>query len=404
MNDHINPNHEINSESLSAYLDDELTDVERVVVEQVLKDSPQSRELLQELKVLRNEMQWLAVEFHPNEQQLLDTVITKIRDRNLSVHGQAPYSNVKIPVMTKSWKQRLQIPALLTLTAGVLAVLTLPFIPSKQSTTLVQTDQHEVTSSVERLEQAETGAREFEAVEDDADDGPVGAMPGAMDGEAAQTARKPSALGEDKNLQENMDHRDNSNNLATRQSKNAAESAVPTQSHPHSVPIASVVDDSKNEQRLNKQAADKTDVADVTYHIQVKQKDLPALLALLAAQQSLAQNMPRNKVVGLAGGQENVAAEPQRRVASNKPMTNSVPKSTFNQIVMFRANASQLEALVGILQQNSSFDLSMNHLQRGTQEGRPTEKKSTLIANSKDPKTALTLSDTIFSVHVITTP
>ena len=306
--------------------------------------------------------------------------------------------------MTKSWKQRLQIPALLTLTAGVLAVLTLPFIPSKQSTTLVQTDQHEVTSSVERLEQAETGAREFEAVEDDADDGPVGAMPGAMDGEAAQTARKPSALGEDKNLQENMGHRDNSNNLATRQSKNAAESAVPTQSHPHSVPIASVVDDSKNEQRLNKQAADKTDVADVTYHIQVKQKDLPALLALLAAQQNLAQNMPRNKVVGLAGGQENVAAEPQRRVASNKPMTNSVPKSTFNQIVMFRANASQLEALVGILQQNSSFDLSMNRLQRGTQEGRPTEKKSTLIANSKDPKTALTLSDTIFSVHVITTP
>ena len=33
MNDHINPNHEINSELLSAYLDNELTDDERVVVE-----------------------------------------------------------------------------------------------------------------------------------------------------------------------------------------------------------------------------------------------------------------------------------------------------------------------------------------------------------------------------------
>ena len=404
MNDPINPNHEINDELLSAYLDDELTDGDRVVVEQVLENSPQSRELLQELQVLRDEMQWLAVEFHPNEQQMLDTVITKIRERNLSVHGQTPYSSVKIPVMNKTWKQRLQIPALLTLTAGVLAVLTLPFIP-KQSTTLVQTDQHAATPSVERLYQAETGASEFKAAEDDADNGPVGAMAGGMGGAGAPMIGRPAVLGKDKTLLENMDRRDNANNLATRQSKTAAESAVPAQSRARSFPIASAVDDSENEQRLNNQAPDKTDLADVTYHIQVQQKDLPDLLALLTAQQNLAQNMQRKKVAGLAAVQESSAAEPPRGGSPNKPMKNSVQKSAFNQIVMFRSTASQLEALVGVLQKNSSFVLSMNHLQRGTQEGRPLEKnKHTPSANSKDQQTAITLLDTIFSVQVVATP
>ncbi|MBT3890991.1 MAG: zf-HC2 domain-containing protein [Planctomycetaceae bacterium] len=140
MNNHIHPNQEIDSELLSAYLDDELTANERLVVEQALENSPSLRESLEELKVLSNEIQQLAVEFHPNEQQMIDTVINNIRDRNLSVHGQAPYSNVKIPVLTKGWKQRLQIPALLTLTAGVLAILTLRFMPNEQSMTLVQTD------------------------------------------------------------------------------------------------------------------------------------------------------------------------------------------------------------------------------------------------------------------------
>ncbi|MGY8733193.1 MAG: anti-sigma factor family protein [Pirellulales bacterium] len=404
MNDHINPNHEINSELLSAYLDNELTDDERVVVEQALEDSPQSRESLQEFKVLRNEMQWLAVEFHPNEQQMIDTVITKIRDRNLSVHGQASYSNLKIPTMAKSWKQRLQIPALLTLTAGVLAVLTLPFIPSKQSTTLVHTDQHEGTPSVERLYQAEMDASGFKAAETDADDGPVGAMAGGMSDEGAQMVGRPAALDDDRHLQEDMDHRDNANSLAVRKSGNANESATPAQSRARSFPIASAVNDSKNEQRLNKQAPDKTDVAGVTYHIQVKQKDLPDLLALLAAQQNLAQNMQRKKVVGLTEGQKSAAAEPLRRVSPNKPMNNGVQKSTFNQIVMFRSDTSQLEVLVGMLQKNSSFVLSMNHLQRGTPEGQPAEEKNTPNANSKDQKTALTLSDTIFSVQVIGTP
>ncbi len=36
MNDHLTPNHEIDSELLSAYLDDELTASERVVVEKAL--------------------------------------------------------------------------------------------------------------------------------------------------------------------------------------------------------------------------------------------------------------------------------------------------------------------------------------------------------------------------------
>ena len=138
MNDHINPNHEIDGELLSAYLDDELTASERAIVKQAIENSPQLCESLQELKIISNEMKCLPVEFHPNEQQLLQTVITKIRDRNLSVHGQAPYSNVKIPAITRGWKQRLQIPALLALTAGVLAILTLQFISNEQSMTLVQ--------------------------------------------------------------------------------------------------------------------------------------------------------------------------------------------------------------------------------------------------------------------------
>ena len=110
MNDQISPNHEIDSELLSAYLDDELTTSERAVVKQALEESPPLRESLQELKIISDEIQCLAVEFHPNEQQLLETVITKIRDRNLSVHGQAPYSNIKIPAMAPVSYTHLTLP------------------------------------------------------------------------------------------------------------------------------------------------------------------------------------------------------------------------------------------------------------------------------------------------------
>ena len=397
MNDHIKPNHEIDGELLSAYLDDELTASERAVVEQAIENSPQLRESLQELKVLSNEIQCLAVEFHPNEQQLLDAVITKIRDRNLSVHGQAPYSNVKIPVMARGWKQRLQIPALLALTAGVLAVLTLQFMPNEQSITLVQSDLNDATPSTESFHRAENTAPESEAVTDlDPPMAGEGAQMGGMGGGR-------DAFADARFMQEDQQYRDK--NLAAGQSAAANDPAAPAETRASSFPSASTVADSADEMQLHKQAEAKTDIADVTYHIQVKQKDLPTLLALLTAHQNLAQNARQRKAIRPADGEKNIAEESLPRVATNEPMENSVRKSTVNQIVMFRSSDSQLAALVDILQKKPAFAISMNRLQRGTLGDRLMAKdKNTPGAEVKNQNASTILSDTIFSIQVIATP
>jgi anti-sigma factor RsiW len=397
MNDHIHPNIEIDSELLSAYLDDELTDDERVVVEQALENSPQLRESLQELKLISHEMQWLAVEFHPNEQQLINTVITKIRDRNLSVHGQAPYSNAKISVMTKSWKQRLPIPALLTLTAGVLAILTLPFIPSEQSTTLVQTEMADESPSVESYDRAENNARELESA---ADDSPAiegkGAQMGGMGGGGA--------LADKRAMQESQQYRDNAKRQADVESAgaHADQSATPAQTQARSFPTDVAMASSQDKLRFRN---DNTDVADVTYHIQVKQKTLPALLALLTAHQKLVQNIQQKEFLGLSGKSEkNLAEASKQRVSPGESTENRVRKSTVNQIVLFRSNASQLAALIAVLKKNPEVALSMNHLQRRAFANQLVAKNKDTPANIKNQTTTTKISDTIFSIQVIATP
>ena len=398
MNDQINPNHEIDGEILSAYLDDELTTSERAVVKQALENSPQLRESLQELKIISDEIQCLAVEFHPNEQQLLETVITKIRDRNLSVHGQAPYSNVKIPAMARGWKQRLQIPALLALTAGVLAVLTLQFMPNDQSMTLVQTEIADESPSVESYDRVENNAELESAAGDSPATEGAGAQMGGMGGGGG-------ALADNRALQESQKHRDNANNLTAGQLADAAvDPAAPARTRASSFPIPRALAVSEETLGLDKPADDKTDVADVTYHIQVKQKDLPALLALITAHQNLVQNIQRKKVVGLSGGEKHLAETSKQRVSLSEPAENKVRKSTVNQIVMFRSNASQLAVLVAVLQKNSAATLSMNHLQRSALGNRLMAKDNDTSANVKNQNTTTIMSDTIFSIQVIAIP
>jgi anti-sigma factor RsiW len=398
MNDQINPNHEIDGEILSAYLDDELTTSERAVVKQALENSPQLRESLQELKIISDEIQCLAVEFHPNEQQLLETVITKIRDRNLSVHGQAPYSNVKIPAMARGWKQRLQIPALLALTAGVLAVLTLQFMPNDQSMTLVQTEMADESPSVESYDRVENNAELESAAGDSPATEGAGAQMGGMGGGGG-------ALADNRALQESQKHRDNANNLTAGQLADAAvDPAAPARTRASSFPIPRALAVSEETLGLDKPADDKTDVADVTYHIQVKQKDLPALLALITAHQNLVQNIQRKKVVGLSGGEKNLAETSKQRVSLSEPAENKVRKSTVNQIVMFRSNASQLAVLVAVLQKNPAATLSMNHLQRSALGNRLMAKDNDTSANVKNQNTTTIMSDTIFSIQVIAIP
>jgi anti-sigma factor RsiW len=398
MNDQINPNHEIDGEILSAYLDDELTTSERAVVKQALENSPQLRESLQELKIISDEIQCLAVEFHPNEQQLLETVITKIRDRNLSVHGQAPYSNVKIPAMARGWKQRLQIPALLALTAGVLAVLTLQFMPNDQSMTLVQTEMADESPSVESYDRVENNAELESAAGDSPATEGAGAQMGGMGGGGG-------ALADNRAIQESQKHRDNANNLtAGRFADAAVDPPAPARTRASSFPIPRALAMSEETLGLDKPADDKTDVADVTYHIQVKQKDLPALLALITAHQNLVQNIQRKKVVGLSGGEKNLAETSKQRVTLSEPAENKVRKSTVNQIVMFRSNASQLAVLVAVLQKNPAATLSMNHLQRSALGNRLMAKDNDTSANVKNQNTTTIMSDTIFSIQVIAIP
>ena len=398
MNDQINPNHEIDGEILSAYLDDELTTSERAGVKQALENSPQLRESLQELKIISDEIQCLAVEFHPNEQQLLETVITKIRDRNLSVHGQAPYSNVKIPAMARGWKQRLQIPALLALTAGVLAVLTLQFMPNDQSMTLVQTEMADESPSVESYDRVENNAELESAAGDSPATEGAGAQMGGMGGGGG-------ALADNRAMQESQKHRDNANNLTAGQFADAAVDPVaPARTRASSFPIPRALAVSEETLGLDKPADDKTDVADVTYHIQVKQKDLPALLALITAHQNLVQNIQRKKVVGLSGGEKNLAETSKQRVSLSEPAENKVRKSTVNQIVMFRSNASQLAVLVAVLQKNPAATLSMNHLQRSALGNRLMAKDNDTSANVKNQNTTTIMSDTIFSIQVIAIP
>ena len=398
MNDQINPNHEIDGEILSAYLDDELTTSERAVVKQALENSPQLRESLQELKIISDEIQCLAVEFHPNEQQLLETVITKIRDRNLSVHGQAPYSNVKIPAMARGWKQRLQIPALLALTAGVLAVLTLQFMPNDQSMTLVQTEMADESPSVESYDRVENNAELESAAGDSPATEGAGAQMGGMGGGGG-------ALADNRAIQESQKHRDNANNLtAGRFADAAVDPPAPARTRASSFPIPRALAMSEETLGLDKPADDKTDVADVTYHIQVKQKDLPALLALITAHQNLVQNIQRKKVVGLSGGEKHLAETSKQRVSLSEPAENKVRKSTVNQIVMFRSNASQLAVLVAVLQKNPAATLSMNHLQRSALGNRLMAKDNDTSANVKNQNTTTIMSDTIFSIQVIAIP
>lgn len=394
MNDQINPNHEIDSELLSAYLDDELTTSERAVVKQALEESPPLRESLQELKIISDEIQCLAVEFHPNEQQLLETVITKIRDRNLSVHGQAPYSNIKIPAMAQGWKQRLQVPALLALTAGVLAVLTLQFMTNDQSMTLVQSEMADESPSVESYDRVENNAElESAAGESPAPEG-AGAQMGGMGG---------GALTDNRAMQESQKHRDNANNLTARPFADAAvDTAAPAQTRASPIPRALAMPEQTL--GLDKPADDKTDVADVTYHIQVKQKDLPTLLALLTAHQNRVQNVQRKKVVGLSGGEKYLPETSKQRGAISEPAENKVRKSTVNQIIMFRSNASQLAVLVAVLQKNPEVALSMNHLQRNALGSRLMAKDNDTTANIKNQNTTTIMSDTIFSIQVIATP
>ena len=400
MNDQINPNSEIDGELLSAYLDDELTPSERARVKQAIENSPQLRESLQELKVISDEIQYLAVDFHPNEQQLLGTVITKIRDRNLSVHGQTPYSNVKIPAMARGWKQRLQVPALLALTAGVLAVLTLQFMPNDQSMTLVQTEMADESLSVESFDRAENNARELGSEVDgspaiEGAGAPMGVMGGMGGG---------SVLADKRAMQESQQYRDDVNSLAARQSEDVAvDPAAPKQTQASSFPRAQAI--SEETGGINKSADDKTDVADVTYHIQVKQKDLPTLLALLTAHQNLVQNIQPKEIVGLSGGGEkNLAEASKQRVSPGESTENRVRKSTVNQIVMFRSNASQLAALIAVLQKNPEVALSMNHLQRRAFENRLIAKNKDTPADIKNQNTTTKISDTIFSIQVIATP
>ena len=398
MNDQINPNHEIDGEILSAYLDDELTTSERAVVKQALEKSPPLRESLQELKIISDEIQCLAVEFHPNEQQLLETVITKIRDRNLSVHGQAPYSNVKIPAMAQGWKQRLRIPALLALTAGVLVVLTLQFMPNDQSMTLVQTEMADESPSVESYDRVENNAELESAAGDSPATEGAGAQMGGMGGGGG-------ALADNRAIQESQKHRDNANNLTAGQfADGAVDPAAPARTRASSFPIPRALAMSEETLGLDKPADDKTDVADVTYHIQVKQKDLPALLALITAHQNLVQNIQRKKVVGLSGGEKNLAETSKQRVTLSEPAENKVRKSTVNQIVMFRSNASQLAVLVAVLQKNPAATLSMNHLQRSALGNRLMAKDNDTSANVKNQNTTTIMSDTIFSIQVIAIP
>ena len=155
---------------------------------------------------------------------------------------------------------------------------------------------------------------------------------------------------------------------------------------------------------LDKPADDKTDVADVTYHIQVKQKDLPTLLALLTAHQNRVQNVQRKKVVGLSGGEKYLPETSKQRGAISEPAENKVRKSTVNQIIMFRSNASQLAVLVAVLQKNPAVALSMNHLQRNALGSRLMAKDNDTTANIKNQNTTTIMSDTIFSIQVIATP
>jgi hypothetical protein len=204
-------------------------------------------------------------------------------------------------------------------------------------------------------------------------------------------------------LQEDQKYRDN--NLAEGESAAANDPAAPAKTRASSFPNASAMADSADEMQLHKQAAAKTDVADVTYHIQVKQKDLPTLLALLTAHQNLAQNARQREAIRPADGEKNIAEESLPRVVTSEPMVNSVRKSTVNQIVMFRSSDSQLAALVDILQKKPAFALSMNRLQRGALGDRLMAKdKNTPGAEVKNQSAATVLSDTIFSIQVIATP
>lgn len=405
MNDQINPNHEIDGELLSAYLDDELTTSERNVVKQALENSPQLRESLLELKIISDEIQCLPVEFHPNEQQLLETVITKIRDRNLSVHGQAPYSNVKIPAMARGWKQRLQIPALLALTAGVLAVLTLQFIPNDPSMTLVQSDIADESPSVESYDRTEKNAREPQSAADDSPALPELEGAGAQMGSMGGMGGGGGALADKRARQESQKYRDNTNRLTAEQSADAAGApAAPAQNQARSFPVPSDLAVLEESLGRNTPADDKTDIADVTYHIQVKQKDLPTLLALLTTHQNLVQNMQRKKDVGLSGGEKNLAEASKLGVTLSETAENKVQKSTVNQIVMFRSNASQLAGLIAVLQKNPEVILSMNHLQRYALGNQLMAKDNNTSANVKNQNTTTIMSDTIFSIQVIKAP
>jgi hypothetical protein len=213
-----------------------------------------------------------------------------------------------------------------------------------------------------------------------------------------------SVLADKRAMQESQQYRDDVNSLAARQSEDVAvDPAAPKQTQASSFPRAQAI--SEETGGINKSADDKTDVADVTYHIQVKQKDLPTLLALLTAHQNPVQNIQQKEVVGLSGGGEkNLAEASKQRVSPGESTENRVRKSTVNQIVMFRSNASQLAALIAVLQKNPEVALSMNHLQRRAFENRLIAKNKDTPADIKNQSTTTKISDTIFSIQVIATP
>ena len=264
--------------------------------------------------------------------------------------------------------------------------------------TLVQSEMADESPSVESYDRSEKNARESESAADDSPALPELEDAGAQMGGMGGMGGGGGGGGDKRARQESQKYRDNANRLTAGQPADAAgDPAAPAQNQARSFPVPSDLATLDDTPGRNTPADDKTDIADVTYHIQVKQKDLPTLLALLTAHQNLVQNMQRKKVVGLSGGEKNLAEASKLGVTLSETAENKVQKSTVNQIVMFRSNASQLAGLIAVLQKNPEVILSMNHLQRyalGNQ----------LMAKDNNQNTSTIMSDTIFSIQVIKAP
>jgi len=391
---------DINDELLSAYFDNELSPELRKKMGAALSADPQLRKTLEDFDFLHEELQALPVVFHQDQEQMLEDVITRIRDANLSAQAPSVHRKQPLPTPDRSWQQKVRFPVLLTLTAAILAMVTMPYFNEPDDTALVQTDtssqESPANEPAKRMRQTEMkSANELAEAE----------MDGAMADSAAPTAEA-EALASTLDRSARRDGLSENNAPGVARSADAPRPASP-QEHP----------ELENQANASPSKMQTLSLAPVAYHIQVQQQHFDALIRLLAmdpARHLVDNSDPSGAAAGLGGGSgfraegkvEN--AKPAASGEGNKLNDRLGKTLTQDQVFVVQGSSQQITKLLSIINKHPSFALSQQVVQSNLRKRVPLRESPNADQDARQLNEALkdkniSAASTIFTIRIVPT-